>query len=491
MKKTLVGILIVCCVGVSSGLGATDAASQKTWGLAIGISDYTLPELRLKWADKDAIEFSTFLRYTLGLPEDQYRILKNREATRDNIREAFGWLSLVAEPTDRVYIFYSGHGKDDSPIVPYDVEQAFPLDLIKKALKKIDAKDIVFFADACYSGRIAENGAKTIIGRENMTGLNQTTIRNLALANEGTVIMTSADGIQEAYERDGQKNGLFTYHLMNTLMDPSIHPAVDLDQNNEVTLYEIYQNVRYLVSSESQQDPQLSSPDVAKNIVLFSLSSETASPEGDATSPSVTASTSKSMGSGTKAALGIGAAAAIGGGIALAVSSGGSSDPAPTPTPDPGGPENLEATLIISPSVQETCGSVLNSLYVTNLTPNDILVERIDYEEQLLLDEPPTSCKQGRRGSFWPDVTTVRSAQWALIRQWEHESYPCNECPYTRFSECSYLMRYTVNTSIGPVEVEPVTSFVNNGENFCSSNPSIPTSATPLPTPTPTAEAGP
>ncbi len=486
MKNILLaGILVVCCAGIScSSLEATETASRKTWGLAIGISDYSLPELRLKWADKDAIEFSTFLRYTLGLPENQYRILKNREATRDNIQEAFGWLSLLAEPKDRVYIFYSGHGKDDSPIVPYNIDQTFPLSLIKKALRKIDAKEIIFFADACYSGRIAENDAKTIIGRENMTGIHQATIQQIAQANEGTVIMTSADGIQEAYERDGQKNGLFTYHLMHTLMDPSIHPAVDLDQNNEVTLYEIYQNVRYLVSSESQQDPQLSSPDAAKKIVLFSLSPDADAPIGQMTpSPVPSPAPPTRMGSGTKVALGVGAAVVIGGGVALAVNSKGDSGPAPTPTPDPDGPGNLKATLIISPIVQESCGGVTNSLYVTNLTSRDILVERIDYEEQLLLDEPPTSCKQGRRGSFWPDVTTVRSAQWALVRQWNHESYPCDECPYTRFSECSYLMKYTVNTSVGSIEAEPITTFVHNGENFCPSGSLGPIAPTPTPTP--------
>ncbi|PIE32885.1 hypothetical protein CSA56_13900 [candidate division KSB3 bacterium] len=483
MKHIISVLLILCLIGGHTDIVVAEQASPNTWGLAIGISDYSLPELRLKWADKDAIEFSTFLRYTLGLPEEHYRILKNREATRDNIREALGWLSLVAEPNDRVYLFYSGHGKDDSPIVPYDIEQPFPMDLIKKALKKIDAHDIIFFADACYSGRIAENGAKTIIGRESLTGLSQTTIRKMVQESEGTVIMTSADGIQEAYERDGQKNGLFTYHLMNTLMDPSIHPAVDLDQNGEVSLYEIYQNVRYLVSSESRQDPQISSTETAKKIILFSTAPTTTVPVEEAT-PSVSSGSSGGMGGATKAVLGIGAVAAIGGGLALAGSSGGSSDPDPTPTPD--STDNIEARLMVSPLVQETCGSVTNSLYVTNLTLNDILIERIDYEEQLLLDEPPTSCKQGRQGSFWPDVTTVRSSQWALVRQWEHESYPCDECPYSRFSECSYRMQYTVNTSAGAVEVEPATVFVRNGENFCSSSSSP--SASPTPTPTPASE---
>ena len=464
MKKFVSsGIVLLFILSVSI---SAHSAPQKIWGLCIGISDYNLPDLALKWADKDAIEFSTFLRYGLGLPEDQYRILKNREATRENIRDAFGWLSLVVEPEDRVYIFYSGHGKDNSPIVPYDTDNLFSLESIKKTLAKIEAREIIFFADACYSGRIAGKGAKAIIRRENMTGLDKDLISEIAQAKTGTVIMTSANGIQEAYEWDGQKNGLFTYHLMNTLMDQSLHAAIDLDQNGELTLYEVYQNVRDLVASESEQEPQLSDPEAAKAIVLVTTSSASSEPGSGIpeTSPP-TPEVSEGTSSGTKVALGLGAAALLGGGVALIAGSDSSSSE-PSPPPDVENPENVEAVLIVSPMIQTSCGSVLNSLYVTNLNNTAIMIERIDYEENLLLDEPPTSCQQGRRGSFFPDVTIVRPNQWALVRQWEHESYPCSGCPY-RFSECSYTMNYTIKTSVGTVPVEPVTTFVYNGNSFC------------------------
>jgi hypothetical protein len=59
-----------------------------------------------------------------------------------------------------VYIFYSGHGKDNSPMLPYDPDSLLTLDTIKKALNKIDASEIVFFADACYSGKLAGKGLK-------------------------------------------------------------------------------------------------------------------------------------------------------------------------------------------------------------------------------------------------------------------------------------------------------------------------------------------
>ena len=453
-------ILIAASIFLLSAAGwPAMALSQNTWGLCIGISDYSVEELTLQWADKDAIEFSTFLRYGLGLPEEHYRILKNREATRENILNAFGWLALVAKEDDRVYIFYSGHGKSNSPIVPHDLENLLSLDTIKKALGKIDAKEIIFFADACYSGKIAGKGVKSIIDRENLSGLDQEVITEITAGQTGTVIITSANGIQESYEWDGQKNGLFTYHLMNTLMDPAIHRAIDMDQDDQLSVYELYQNVQYLVSSTAEQQPQISNPEGAKEIIIFSKLSETVAETGFS-GPETT--DHKGISGRTKVALGLGAIAAVGGGVALALNN--DSDSTESQPSDP--TEDIESSLTVSPQIQESCGSILKRLFVTNGTEESVTIERIDYEETLLIDEPPTTCQQGRTGSFLADTTVLQAGEWALIREWEHNFYPCASCPF-QFTQCSYELNYTLQTSIGSVNVDPVTLIITNGENFC------------------------
>ena len=457
---TTITVILLCVAGLPDS-----ALSRNTWGLCIGISDYSVEELTLQWADKDAIEFSTFLRYGLGLPEEHYRILKNREATRENIIDALGWLALVSKPEDRVYIFYSGHGKSNSPIVPHDLENLLPLDAIKKALRKIDAKEIIFFADACYSGKIAGKGVKSIIDRENLSGLDSETISEMSSTKDGVVIITSANGIQESYEWDGQKNGLFTYHLMNTLMDPAIHRAIDMDQDDELSLYELYQNVQYLVSSAAEQEPQISNPEAAKGIIIFPAISETIA---ETDTPEVGTQDSEGMGGGAKAALGIGAIATVGGGVALALNSG--SDSTEPPSPDE--TENIETSLTVFPQIQASCGAITKRLFVTNGTTDSITIERIDYEEILLIDEAPTTCRQGRRGSFLADVPVLQAGEWALVREWEHELYPCNACPF-RFIQCSYEVNYTLQTSIGSVKVDPATLFVTNDISFCPTEPPV------------------
>lgn len=482
-------VLFGCLMSFPAAAAAPEAT---TWGLCIGISDYSLPELTLKWADKDAIEFSAFLRYGLNLPEDHYRILKNREATRENIRDAFGWLGLMASREDRVFIFYSGHGKDNSPIVPYNTDDLFSMETLKKALENIRAKEIIFFADACYSGKLAGKGAKRIIERESLTGLTQNTISEIGAAKPGMVIITSANGIQEAYEKDGQKNGLFTYYLMNTLMDPAMRGAIDTDRNQQVSLYEVYQNIRYAVSSESEQEPQISNEQGAQQVVLFAETAETlataaaSSAATPAPAPTPAPVEKKRMSAAAKTVIGIGAVAAIGGGIALAAGSGGGddNDADATPTPDSGSTGNLEATLYIVPQLQTTCGNITYRLYINNKNLAPITVSRIDYEESLTLDLPSSSCKQGEHGTLLPSVTTVKAEEWKLVREWTSDMYGCGGCPY-KFSECSYNLAYSVVTSLGTITATPVTFTLMYESTFCPATPT----KTPTPNATPTVAA--
>ncbi len=272
MYKLVVYLLLVLMLITSKSM------AQQTWGLCVGIAEYKPHELSLKWSDKDASEFSTFLRYGLKLPESNYRIVRNREATREKILESLGWLSMVAGPIDRVYIFYSGHGKPDSPFLPYDSKNPLSLEQIKKALRKIDAREVIVFADACYSGKLAGKGVKAVIEHEQVTGLSKSVVDEMGKAKTGVVIMTSATGIQEAFEVEGQKNGLFTYYLMSALMDEELQHRIDQNCNGSLSLDELYAYVSQAVGSKTAQQPQISDIKKAQEIVLLHITSPTPAP---------------------------------------------------------------------------------------------------------------------------------------------------------------------------------------------------------------------
>ena len=252
-------------------------APEKTWGLCIGIAEYNTDTLALKWADKDAIDFcSLFLDGKLNVPKEQYRIVKDREATRREILNALDWLMGAANPGDRVYIFYSGHGKETSPFLPFDAENQISLDEIKKRLKKIDAQDIIVFADACYSGRLANKGAKFDVVELGVTGLTAQTNTALSQAKRGTVVMTSAKGIQESRELEGLMNGIFTDRLLDVLTKHA--QAADANHDGQLTLDEAYRVVSRDVAAKSKQEPQISDEQAAQQVVLFAYALPTPTP---------------------------------------------------------------------------------------------------------------------------------------------------------------------------------------------------------------------
>ncbi len=267
LKRFLCTLFLVLVMTYTT---AAQAQPEKIWGLCIGISDYGSDALTLNWANKDAIEFCTsFLRHELGVPENQYYIIKDREATRENILQKLAWLAGSADEGDRVYLFYSGHGKPSSPILPHDSENTISLKEIKNYLRKIYAHDVIFFADACHSGKITGKGAKTAVRKAQLTGLSKGLIMDMGKARTNLLIVTSAKGIQQAYEAEGQKNGLFTYYLMKALMDETQYPLLDRNQDQQLSVHEVYEYVFHHVTQDSDQEPQLSDVEQAKRMVLM------------------------------------------------------------------------------------------------------------------------------------------------------------------------------------------------------------------------------
>ncbi len=260
-------LFMVISVSILVMVTGIDAASapQQTWGLCIGISQYmddNIPDL--KWANKDAIDFCTaFLEYKLNIPREHYFILQDSSATQRNINNELSGLRNRVPQGDRIYIFYSGHGAEDFPIVPHDArlddeKNFFSIETIQRILRNIGAREIIFIADACYSGRLVGATILSHIGLEALTGLNRESIVKMAqtdmetetrisesgIQSVGTVVMTSANGIQPSVELPYLMNGRFTYHLMDTLMNKN--QEID-NGDGTLNLHEVYQYVRKTV----------------------------------------------------------------------------------------------------------------------------------------------------------------------------------------------------------------------------------------------------
>ncbi|CAN5727822.1 hypothetical protein BH20ACT2_BH20ACT2_04060 [soil metagenome] len=90
------------------GSPAPPAEPSSVWAVIIGIDDYPGVRSDLQAAVNDADDMFIALN-RLGTPPEQLRLVRNGEATRDNISASLDWLVANAGPGTTAVFFYAGH----------------------------------------------------------------------------------------------------------------------------------------------------------------------------------------------------------------------------------------------------------------------------------------------------------------------------------------------------------------------------------------------
>lgn len=131
------------------------------YALVIGISEYATLET-LPTATKDAEAVAAILRETYGM---QVNTLFDSKATRENILDAIEVFQRLIKPSDKLLIYYAGHGHldaetEDAYWLPVNANleslgQWIPTETITASLKRIPANQILVVADSAYSGTLA------------------------------------------------------------------------------------------------------------------------------------------------------------------------------------------------------------------------------------------------------------------------------------------------------------------------------------------------
>jgi uncharacterized caspase-like protein len=246
------------------------------WAVVIGISRYQdtrIPSLR--YADVDARGFYDWLVSPTGgkYSPARVKLLLNREATANNIREAlFSWLRQAIDE-DIVTIYFAGHGSPDSPETPdnlyllahdtkYDniAATGFPMWDIETAMQRfIKARRVIVMADACHSGGV---GQSFDVARRNVTGMEtrnriSSGFQSLSTIGDGVAVISASDDNQFSYEGDqfGGGHGVFTYFLLKGL-----HGEADYNRNQRVTLGEL---IPYLSENVRRATTNNQSPTIA------------------------------------------------------------------------------------------------------------------------------------------------------------------------------------------------------------------------------------
>ena len=260
-------------VDVDANIPVTKTKLINTYALIIGNEDYQSKQngLRIEqnvdFAVNDAIIFSQYCEKTLGVPNNQIKLLKN--ATAAEINRGLAWLTHLSQldaGKAKLIFYYSGHGlphekTKEAYLIPVDVsgsdiEYGIKIADVYKKLTRNPARQITVLLDACFSGGARNQGLIA------MKGIKVRPNKNIITGN--MVVFSSSTGDESSAVYRAKQHGYFTYYLLKKLKD-SKGETKYLDLSNylvntvskEAGLYGKLQTPQVNVSLEVENDWQL------------------------------------------------------------------------------------------------------------------------------------------------------------------------------------------------------------------------------------------
>ena len=234
----------------------------KLYVLAVGVSQYQDAELRLGLAAKDALDFGEVWKSQKGVMYSgtEVRVLSDGQATKGNILDGLEWLQRQVTQKDVAVLFFAGHGVNDPNGMFYFLPVDADLDKLKRTgISQSDitstvaalAGKVLVFMDACHSGNLmgkVKRRAVLDIGA---------VINELASAENGAVVFSSATGRQYALENPEWGNGAFTKGLVE-----GIAGKADFRGTGRITvnMLDLYVSERVKELTQGQQTPTTVKP---------------------------------------------------------------------------------------------------------------------------------------------------------------------------------------------------------------------------------------
>jgi hypothetical protein len=226
----------------------------KLYVLAVGISGYEDPGLRLGLAAKDALDFGSVWTEQKGQLYSgvETRVLTDGQATKGNILDGLEWLQRQVTQHDVAVLFFAGHGINDPSGVFYFLPVDSDLEKLKRTgISQADitstvatiAGKVLVFIDACHSGNLTEKVKRR--GNADISSV----INELASAENGAVVFSSATGRQYALENTEWGNGAFTKGLVEGIRGKANYSGTGRITVNMLDLY-ISERVKELTRGE-------------------------------------------------------------------------------------------------------------------------------------------------------------------------------------------------------------------------------------------------
>ena len=225
--KPLLQFIALALVLAPLHTSAAAADTHSRIAVVVGANAAAPGRKTLRFAHNDATNIAQVLRLA-GFERDDIRVLHDPDpaALLEDLDKALAGLS---ERSSMLVFYYSGHA-DAQALYPNGKRLA--LSDLRKRLDSARATVRVGIIDACRGG-----------GWTGTKGLSETEVFEvnlpLSLSNEGSVLISSSSGLEDAHESELIQGSFFTHHW-----NAALRGAGDENQDGTVTLAEAFDYAR-------------------------------------------------------------------------------------------------------------------------------------------------------------------------------------------------------------------------------------------------------
>lgn len=242
---------------VDKDIPVTEGNNANTFAVIIGNENYQKVS-KVQYANNDAQVFGHYCIKTLGMPEKNVRIYS--DATYATMLAAIDDIKSIAKAYKgdlNVVFYYAGHGvpnesSNDAFLLPIDTDGrntdvCYPLSKAYQELGAMNAKSVVVFMDACFSG--SQRGEGMLASARGVA------IKAKPASPQGNmVVFSAASGDETAYPYKEKGHGLFTYFLLKKLQETK--GAVTLEELGSYIIDNVTKES--VVSNGKSQTPTIS-----------------------------------------------------------------------------------------------------------------------------------------------------------------------------------------------------------------------------------------
>ena len=281
------------------------------YAVAMGISEYANPDWNLKYAAKDARDIIERVKARSGSSYGEIKklLLIDGDATKESLGKIREFLSK-ATVDDTVLMFVAGHGLLDNKYDYYfgtsDIdfsnpsEKGIAFEEFDDLLASLPSLKKSLLIDTCHAGELDEEEKQMLASAQTSpnqvvamlpTGARGMNIKPIEGARgksewydrlqglfvdlrrgSGSTILSSSAGAEYALESSEQKNGLFTYAVLEALDGKE---GADANKDGSVTMSELadYVKSRVATLTNNKQSPNVRRVNLEGDFILAVLKS--------------------------------------------------------------------------------------------------------------------------------------------------------------------------------------------------------------------------